>query len=71
MAALAKVTTRFGELMGIKGLPSTYDGYLELLDDYEPERFAFDPANTAADRGLDPDRPRAGAAADAARWSGG
>ena len=44
-AALAKVTTRFGELMGIKGLPTTYDGYADLLDRYEAERFEFHPAN--------------------------
>lgn len=44
VASLAKVTTRFGELMGLKGLPSAYDGYERLLDDYEAERFAFDPA---------------------------
>ena len=31
--------------MGINGLPQTYDGYLELLTDYEREQFAFDPAN--------------------------
>ena len=44
--ALTRVfTTRFGELMGIKDLPTTYDGYLALLDDYEREHFAFDPAN--------------------------
>jgi hypothetical protein len=45
VASLATITTRFGELMGIKGLPSTYDGYEGLLVDYENERFAFDPAN--------------------------
>jgi hypothetical protein len=44
-ASLTKVTTRFGELMGIKGLPTTYDGYERLLVDYESERFEFDPAN--------------------------
>ncbi len=33
--ALANLTTRFGELMGITGLPRTYDGYLTLLRDYE------------------------------------
>ena len=44
-AAIARITTRFGELMGLKGLPSTYDGYLTLLRDYEADRFAFDPAN--------------------------
>lgn len=47
VAAMTRVTTRFGELMGIKGLPSTYDGYLQLLVDYEREHFAPDPANTA------------------------
>ena len=44
-AALARVTTRFGELMGLTGLPTTYAGYAALLDTYETERFAFDPAN--------------------------
>jgi hypothetical protein len=37
--ALAHLTTRFGELMGITGLPRTYDGYLTLLRDYEREHF--------------------------------
>jgi hypothetical protein len=37
--ALAHLTTRFGELMGITGLPRTYDGYLTLLRDYESEHF--------------------------------
>ena len=44
VTALARVTTRFGELMGLKGLPTSYDGYERLLDDYEAEHFAFDPA---------------------------
>jgi len=44
VAALTQVTTRFGRLMGLKDLPTTYDGYERLLDDYEAERFAFDPA---------------------------
>ena len=44
VTALAHVTTRFGELMGLKGLPTSYDGYERLLDDYEAEHFAFDPA---------------------------
>jgi hypothetical protein len=43
--ALANFTTRFGTMMGIKDLPTTYDGYLELLTAYEREHFAFDPAN--------------------------
>ncbi len=45
LQALAHFTTRFGTLMGIKDLPTTYDGYLELLTSYERERFEFDPAN--------------------------
>jgi hypothetical protein len=43
--ALANLTTRFGELMGITGLPNTYDGYLALLRDYETARFGFTEAN--------------------------
>lgn len=43
--AMHRVTTRFGELMGIKGLPTSYDGYERLLDDYEAEHFAFAPQN--------------------------
>ena len=46
LVALTRFTTRFGELMDITGLPETYDGYLQLLVDYERERFEFDPANT-------------------------
>lgn len=46
LVALTRFTTRFGELMGIKGLPETYHGYLELLTSYERERFEPDPANT-------------------------
>lgn len=46
LVALAKVTTRFGELMGIKDLPTTYDGYLTLLVDHERQHFAHTPAGT-------------------------
>jgi hypothetical protein len=45
VASMHRVTTRFGELMGIKGLPDSYDGYERLLDAYEAERFAFAPSN--------------------------
>jgi len=31
--------------LGIRDLPSTYDGYLELLTSYERDHFEFDPAN--------------------------
>jgi hypothetical protein len=47
VTAMARVTTRFGELMGIKDLPSTYAGYERLLDDYEVEHFAFADSNRA------------------------
>jgi hypothetical protein len=46
LAAIARVTTRFGELMGLKGLPTTYDGYLALLVDHERRHFAHTPAAT-------------------------
>lgn len=46
LAAIAQVTTRFGELMGIKGLPTTYDGYLTLLVDYERQHLAHSPEAT-------------------------
>lgn len=46
VVALTRFTTRFGELMNITGLPETYEGYLQLLLDYERDHFAPDPANT-------------------------
>ena len=46
LVAITRVTTRFGELMGIKGLPTTYDGYLTLLVDHERQHFAQTPAAT-------------------------
>lgn len=46
VASMARVTTRLGELMGIKDLPSTYDEYERMHDAYEAEHFAPDPANT-------------------------
>lgn len=45
LQAMADVTRRFGELMGITGLPTTYDGYLTLLRDYEAAHFEFTEAN--------------------------
>lgn len=47
LVAITRVTTRFGELMGIKDLPSTYDGYLALLVDYERAHFAPTPEGRA------------------------
>lgn len=46
LVAVARVTTRFGELMGITDLPTTYDGYLSLLVDHERRHFAHTPAAT-------------------------
>ncbi len=46
LAALATITTRFGDLMGLKGLPTTYDGYHRLLREYEAEHFEPTPAAT-------------------------
>jgi ER-bound oxygenase mpaB/B'/Rubber oxygenase, catalytic domain len=43
--AMQRVTTRFGELMGIKELPTSYAGYERLLDDYEASHFAFAASN--------------------------
>jgi hypothetical protein len=45
LQGLANLTTRFGELMGIRDLPTTYDGYLTMLRDYEGRRFEFTEAN--------------------------
>lgn len=43
--AMTRVTTRFGELMGIKGLPATYADYEARLDAYEAEHFGYAPSN--------------------------
>ena len=43
--AMSRVTTRFGELMGIKGLPTSYDGYERYLREYEAEHFGYAPTN--------------------------
>lgn len=46
LVAITRVTTRFGELMGLKGLPTTYDGYLALLVEHERRHFAHTPEAT-------------------------
>jgi hypothetical protein len=43
--AMTKVTTRLGQLMGIKDLPNNYAEYEKLHDDYEAVHFSYDPAN--------------------------
>ncbi|UGY94476.1 oxygenase MpaB family protein [Streptomyces gobiensis] len=42
---LALVGHRLAEMMGIEGAPRDYAGFEKLLDDYEAEMFAYDPAN--------------------------
>jgi len=45
---------RLGQLMGIRDLPEDLVGFGRLLDEYEAERFAFDPRSRAvADATLD------------------
>lgn len=46
LVAITRVTTRFGELMGLRDLPTTYDGYLALLLEYERRHFAPTPEAT-------------------------
>ncbi len=36
-----------GRRMGIKGIPTTYDAFADLLDTYEAERFAYDAGGRA------------------------
>ncbi|OIJ66011.1 oxygenase MpaB family protein [Streptomyces mangrovisoli] len=43
--SLAQVGRRMGEMMGITELPDDYTGFEQLLDSYEKEKFAYDPAN--------------------------
>ncbi|PJJ48169.1 uncharacterized protein DUF2236 [Mumia flava] len=45
---------RMGELMGIRDIPETYEDFEALLDDYERERFGYDPgARAVADATLE------------------
>lgn len=44
-AALALVGHRMADAMGIEGAPRTMEGFEELLDSYEADMFAYDPAN--------------------------
>ncbi|NUS78311.1 MAG: DUF2236 domain-containing protein [Streptomyces sp.] len=43
--SLALVGRRMGTMMGITDLPADYAGFEHLLDTYEKEMFAYDPAN--------------------------
>lgn len=38
---------RLGNLMGITGIPETYEEFADLLDDYEAEHFSFDEKSLA------------------------
>ncbi len=42
VAASVRYYVELGRLMGIRDVPSTYDGFERLLDDYEAEHFGFD-----------------------------
>ncbi|MFD7533410.1 MULTISPECIES: oxygenase MpaB family protein [unclassified Streptomyces] len=43
--ALVEAGRRTGAMMGIEGVPDTYEGFERLLDSYEERMFAYDPAN--------------------------
>ncbi|MEU5952644.1 oxygenase MpaB family protein [Streptomyces sp. NPDC047525] len=43
--ALALVGHKMARMMDIDGSPTTYAGFEKLLDDYEAQMFAYDPAN--------------------------
>lgn len=43
--AMTRVTRRFGALMGLKDLPTTYAGFSDLLDAYESAHFHHAPQN--------------------------
>ncbi|MEV6264764.1 oxygenase MpaB family protein [Streptomyces sp. NPDC051784] len=43
--ALAEAGRRMAAMMGIEGVPGTYEEFEELLDAYEERMFAYDPAN--------------------------
>ncbi|MEV7721593.1 oxygenase MpaB family protein [Streptomyces sp. NPDC088184] len=43
--ALVEAGRKTGAMMGIEGVPETYEGFERLLDSYEERMFAYDPAN--------------------------
>ncbi|MEE1748113.1 MULTISPECIES: oxygenase MpaB family protein [unclassified Streptomyces] len=43
--ALVEAGRKTGAMMGIEGVPDTYEGFERLLDSYEERMFAYDPAN--------------------------
>ncbi len=45
VAASTRYYVELGRLMGIRDIPTTYDAFARLLDDYEAEHFAFDPGS--------------------------
>jgi hypothetical protein len=42
VAASTRYYRELGRLMGIKDVPETFEGFAELLDDYEATHFAYD-----------------------------
>ena len=51
LTAIARLTTRFGELMGLRGLPTTYDGYLRLLRRLRARALRAQPGRPPGHRG--------------------
>lgn len=45
VTAWTNVMRDMGEMMGIHGMPETYEDFAALLDDYEATHFAHDPGN--------------------------
>lgn len=43
--ALVEAGRKTAAMMGIEGVPDTYEGFERLLDSYEERMFAYDPAN--------------------------
>ena len=57
LTAIALLTTRFGELMGLRGLPTTYDGYLRLLRRLRARALRGQRGRASGHRGDPPGRP--------------
>ncbi|MET1062265.1 MAG: oxygenase MpaB family protein, partial [Aeromicrobium sp.] len=52
--AAVRYYQRLGRLMGIKDVPADYQGFADLMDDYERETYVFDPkARAVADSTLE------------------
>ena len=63
LTAIALLTTRFGELMGLRGLPTTYDGYLQPPGRLRARALRGQPGRAPGHRGDPPGRPGDGTVA--------